>query len=209
MKKRLVIFDMDGTLQDSSDAIANAINHVRSRLMLPPMRKETIIRKINDPYLNPAEFFYESERFEPRHEEWFSEYYSANHRDELRLYDGVDDLLRELKERGCLIGLATNAYRRSTVESLSHLGIDRFFDALACYDDVEHGKPSPEMLLRILGELSVEAENAVFVGDGHRDRIAARKAGIDFLTVNWGFSVHMGAIGKVEDLKETLLDMCS
>jgi phosphoglycolate phosphatase len=209
MKKRLVIFDMDGTLADSSRAIANAINFVRGRLGLPPMDPATIVSKINDPRLNAAEYFYETERFEPRHEEWFAEYYSANHHRELLLYDGVVKLLETLKARGCLLAVATNAYRRSTLETLRHLGILDRFDAVASYDDVPRGKPAPDMLLKILEELKCRPEEALFVGDGHRDRLAAEAAGIDFILVAWGFSDHGDAVESVGELARLLEARCS
>ena len=206
--KKLIIFDMDGTLVDSSVAIANAINFVRGRLGLPPLDPESIIAKVNDPYLNAAEYFYETDHFQVRHEEWFSEYYSAHHQEELRLYPGIRELLKGLKTAGCLLAVATNAYRRSTLESLEHLKIREFFDAVASYDDVPQGKPAPDMLLKILEKLRVSPAEALFVGDGPRDRMAAEAAGIDFVLVEWGFSDHHEAIESVEALKKILERRC-
>ncbi|HIP28238.1 MAG TPA: haloacid dehalogenase, partial [Sulfurovum sp.] len=84
-KKKCIIFDMDGTLVNSSLTIANAINHVRQNLDLEPMEQEYILRLVNDHTINPAEVFYETETFETKHEQWFSEYYTKNHSDELVL----------------------------------------------------------------------------------------------------------------------------
>jgi len=200
---------MDGTLQDSSPAIANAINFVRERLGLKPLDAGEIIRRVNDPHINAAEYFYETDHFQVRHEEWFSEYYSRHHMEQIRLYEGIRDLLEWLKSRGCLLAVATNAYRRSTIESLEHLGISDYFDAVASYDDVPRGKPAPDMLLKILNELKVEPEEALFIGDGPRDAMAAEAAGIDFLMVNWGFSDHHEAIETVEELRQVLERNCS
>ena len=208
MKKRLVIFDMDGTLQDSSPAIANAVNFVRERLGLPPLPPEEIIEKVNDPHLNAAEYFYATDRFEPIHEEWFAEYYSRHHQEEIRLYGGIREMLERLRSGGCLLAVATNAYRRSTIESLEHLKILDFFDAIASYDDVPRGKPAPDMLLKILAELELSPEEAIFVGDGPRDAMAAEAAGIDFLRVNWGFSDHHEALDRVEELEHALAGRC-
>lgn len=208
MRKRLVIFDMDGTLADSSRAIANAINFVRSRLELAPMDPASIVTSINDPHLNAAEYFYESEHFEPRHEEWFAEYYSAHHHKELFLYGGIKEMLDRIKARGCLLAVATNAYRRSTLETLKHLGILEYFDAVASYDDVPRGKPAPDMLLKILDELVCRPDESLFVGDGHRDRMAAEEAGIDFALVEWGFSDHDEALQNVAELTALLEKEC-
>jgi phosphoglycolate phosphatase len=206
--ERLTIFDMDGTLVDSSLAIANAINFVRSRLGLPLLPREEIVSRINDPHLNAAEYFYETDHFEVRHEEWFSEYYSAHHQEELRLYPGIRELLEWLRRRGCLLAVATNAYRRSTLETLEHLKIRDYFDAVASYDDVERGKPAPDMLLKILDELRVSAKEALFIGDGPRDQMAAEAAGIEFILVQWGFSDHHQAVESVDELRGILERRC-
>jgi phosphoglycolate phosphatase len=206
MNKSLIIFDMDGTLVDSSVAIANAINYVRDKLYLPPLDPTLIIERINDQSFNPAQFFYKTERFTPEHERWFSEYYTENHERELQLYEGIAELLESLKRQDLRLAVATNAYRGSTIESLTHLGIYEHFDTIASYDDVARGKPYPDMLHKILDELKTSKEQALFVGDGSRDEMAAKHAGIDYLMVNWGFSEHGEAIGSIEELQTILLE---
>jgi len=198
---------MDGTLVDSSVTISNAINYVRHNLGLPLMEPELIIEKINDHNLNPAQYFYETDHFEGQHETWFSEYYTQNHDKELLLYDGIREMLIDLKERGFKLAVATNAYRVSTIESLMHLGIFGLFDAIACYDDVEHGKPYPDMLFKILDTLVFLPKEALFVGDGSRDEMASQRAGVDYLMVNWGFSDHQDAIQSVQVLQRKIINI--
>jgi len=207
VKKKLAIFDMDGTLVDSSVTIANAINYVRDHLYLPPLEPELIIRKINDHTLNPARYFYKADRFEADHEKWFSEYYSENHQQELLLYNGISEMLLSLKESGISLAVATNAYRGSTIESLTHLGIYELFDTIACFDDVKRGKPYPDMLLSILDKLEIEKEEALFVGDGSRDEMAAKNAKLEYLMVNWGFSDHENAIDSIPLLQQKIIGL--
>ena len=205
--KKLVIFDMDGTLVDSSITIVNAINYVRSKLSLPPLTKELILTKVNDPELNPALFFYESEEFTPQQEEWFSEYYTNHHEKELQLYEGIEELLKELKQRGYLLAVATNAYRGSTLESLSHLKILDYFSSIACYDDVGRGKPAPDMLEKNLKDTNVKAEESIFVGDSERDLMAANSLNMNYIMINWGFSDYEDAIHSIDKLKEKILEL--
>jgi len=210
MKKELIIFDMDGTLVNSSITIANAINYVRRQLGFEPMDTALILSKVNDHTINPAQFFYHAPKFAHDHERWFSEYYTRNHDKELVLYDGIRELLDDLKHAGYKLAVATNAYRRSTIESLSHLGIYVYFDAIACYDDVYKGKPYPDMLFKLLEELHVSKEASLFIGDGPRDEQAAKRAGIDYIMVDWGFTEHESGkqvVHSVEALKQMLLDM--
>jgi len=198
---------MDGTLVNSSITIANAINYVRKNLMLQPMDSEQILRLVNDHTINPAQTFYHTKTFDADHERWFSEHYTKNHDQELVLYEGIYDLLVVLKEKGYLLAVATNAYRQSTIESLSHLSIYKLFDSIACYDDVPVGKPSPDMLYKVLNELECSVSESIFIGDGPRDEIAAKNAGMDYIMVDWGFTEHSNAISSVDKLKDMLLSI--
>ncbi len=208
MTYKLIIFDMDGTLVNSSITIANAINYVRKNLGFVSMDEEHILRLVNDHTINPAQIFYHAKVFDADHERWFSEYYTKNHESELVLYKGIKELLIALKEQGKKLAVATNAYRGSTIESLTHLGIYDLFDSIACYDDVLQGKPHPDMLFKVLDELNISEKEAVFIGDGPRDEMAAKATNIDYIMVDWGFTDHgdKEVVCSVSALKEILLN---
>ena len=195
---------MDGTLVNSSVTIANAINYVRQNLGFEPMEREYILKLVNDHTINPAQKFYHAREFEKKHEQWFSEYYSQNHDKELVLYSGIKEMLENLKSKEVKLAVATNAYRVSTIESLTHLEVDHHFDAIACYDDVPNGKPHPDMLHKILDELKMQSHQALFVGDGPRDKMASQRAEIDYIMVDWGFTEHSNAVRSVEELYSLL-----
>ena len=204
--KKLIIFDMDGTLIDSSLTLARAINHVRKNLGLEVMNDEHILSKVNESDLNPARYFYEVESFTSEHEQWFSDYYSQHHEQEICLYKGVDEFLKELRKEGYLLALATNAYRVSALESLSYLNILDHFKMVICHDDVTQGKPHPDMLYRVLEALHIKPSEAIFVGDGERDELAAKTANIDYIMVSWGFSEYNNrdVVHTVQQLKEKI-----
>jgi len=208
--KKLIIFDMDGTLVDSSVTIVNAINYVRERLSLQPMNREKILSKLNDHTINSAQYFYETDSFKADHEVWFSEYYKNNHKREIRLYDGIKELLYELKyDKGFKLAIATNAYKISTRQSLIYLDIIDYFDAIVCGDEVPRAKPYPDMLYKILEELDIDASEAIFIGDGERDAEASKNANIDYIMVHWGFSTHKkdDAVSTIDELKKRILEV--
>lgn len=206
--KKLIIFDMDGTLIDSSLTLARAINSVRKQLGLEKMNEKHILSKVNQADLNPAKYFYETDSFTTQHEKWFATYYSENHEKELRLYEGIKEFLDELLKKNYIIALATNAYRVSTLQSLSYLKITDRFSAIACHDDVAQGKPYPDMLYKILDELNIKSHEAIFVGDGERDELASKASNIDYIMVSWGFSEHEdNVVHTVQQLKEKILEL--
>jgi phosphoglycolate phosphatase len=201
MSKKLIIFDMDGTLVNSAITIGNAINFVRKNLGFEPMLQENILRLVNDHNINPAQTFYHAKAFDADHEKWFSEYYSKNHEKELALYEGIEALLHTLKAQGYLLAVATNAYRNSTIQSLTHLKVLELFDAIICHDDVSQSKPNPEMLETLLKDLNTSADQALFIGDAHRDEETAQRANIGYIMVDWGFSDYKNAVSSITSLK--------
>ncbi|MCB4745105.1 MAG: HAD family hydrolase [Sulfurovum sp.] len=209
VNKELIIFDMDGTLVNSSTTIANAINYVRQQLGFEPMDTTYILSKVNDHTVNPAQIFYHAKTFQHDHERWFSEYYTKYHNKELVLYEGIKALLESLRHKGFKLAIATNAYRRSTIESLTYLNIYTYFDAITCYDDVRKGKPYPDMLLKLLNGLNISKEKTLFIGDGPRDEQAAKHAGIDYIMVDWGFTEHTEKKGVVTSVEILSKYLCS
>ncbi|MRI84246.1 MAG: haloacid dehalogenase [Nitratiruptor sp.] len=198
-----IIFDMDGTLIDSSDLIVNSINHVRHRLGLPPMDRQTILQAINDTTIHRPSFFYGVPEYSPHHLAWFRDYYTSHHKEQSRLYPGIKELLNQLALDHTL-ALATNAYRQSTQELLEHTGIGHYFRWVRCGDEVPNPKPHPQMLLEILHQSQTSKEDAVMVGDGKTDEEAAKRAGIPFVKVAWGWEEDGEGVQSVQELLERL-----
>jgi len=202
--KKFIIFDMDGTLIDSSTVLANAINYVRKNLSLSPMPNSQIVACINNPNIHAPSFFYEAPNFNKDHERWFQEYYSKHHNTSTALYDGIGQLLKRLSKTHKL-SVATNAYKLSARQILDSNRITDYFDIIMCADMVKNPKPHPEMIDTIVDHYKADKEHFVVVGDGERDILAAKNAGIDYILVDWGFSDHKnGAVGSVQELEEIL-----
>lgn len=93
------------------------------------------------------------------------------------LFSGAPELLRELKTK-YKIAIVTSGSRTDTTELLKQFGIDQFIDAFISADDVENTKPHPEGIEKILKELNVSADQAVYIGDLPLDIKAGHNAGI-------------------------------
>ena len=195
---------MDGTLVDSSIVLANAINHVRDNLSLPPMPNSQIVACINNPNIHPPSFFYEVSNFNKDHERWFQEYYTKHHNTDTALYDGIRELLKKLLPTHKL-SVATNAYKLSAKQTLDANSITEYFDIVMCADMVQKPKPNQEMLDVIVEHYEAHKREFVVIGDGERDIMAAKNAGIDCILVDWGFSEHDGAVQSVKELEGILL----
>ena len=201
--KSTIIFDMDGTLIDSSEVISNAINHVRGKLGLSPMDREKILYAVNDMHTHSPSYFYETEDFTDAHIIWFQEYYTDNHEKEVALYKGILALLEKAKKHYQL-SLATNAYRQSTLQLLGFVDIAHYFDIIVCADDVQNSKPHPDMIEKILAHFDIDASEAIMIGDSLKDKEAASRAGVETILVDWGFSDLEDACREVGELEHLL-----
>ena len=116
----------------------------------------------------------------------FREYYNEHCLDKTRPYDGIPEVMKKLKERGCRIAIVSNKIDPA-VQELN----ERFF---AQYADAAIGerpgvarKPAPDMVLAALEKLGSSAGEAVYVGDSEVDLKTAKNSGIPCIAVLWGF----------------------
>ena len=186
-KKKVAIFDMDGTLIDGYTAIWKTINFVRNFLSYPSVSYEEVRKNVGggDRSLISA-FFNENE-----HEIALRIYRENNSRfltGNVKLMEGTEELLNLLKEKGLKIAVATNRVKFSIMMVIEYLKIWKFFDYIVTADSVKNPKPAPEMLLKILEYFEILSENAFYVGDMDIDWKTGIRAGIDTFIVATGSS---------------------
>ena len=201
---RLIMFDMDGTLIDSGFAITNTINYVRVNLGFEELEKSYILEKVNDPNINSSEFFYGTKEFTAEQTRLFEEYYNKHCLSDLVVYDGIAKLIDDLS-KDFTLAVATNANSAYAYKMLNHVELGHHFKTILGYDSVKNPKPHPEMVNKILDIHNISNKNAQLIGDSHKDIMAATKAGVDSVLVNWGFSNHeKDAIETVKELEKKI-----
>jgi phosphoglycolate phosphatase len=201
---KLVIFDMDGTLIDSGNVITNTINFVRKNLGLDTIAKTEMLQAMNDPHINSSEYFYGTTSFTEQQTTLFKEYYDEHCISDIILYDGIKELLEELKNEYKL-SIATNANSEYAHKMLDFLGIKEHFSFIAGADMVDRPKPKGDILALVCETLGTQKECSILVGDSKKDLYAANDFGIDCILVNWGFSEHLSeAVCDIENLKREI-----
>jgi phosphoglycolate phosphatase len=191
MMKKIVIFDMDGTLINSSRDITLSINHVRSVCYaLPPLKEQFVIDSINAYDRNLASLFYQTNTYEPKAKEMFELHYYDQCIQNVHPYHEIIETLEMLSTNGCLMGVATNAPSVFAMRMLAHLEIADYFGCIVGADNVEQPKPHPQMLEMVLDHHEYDAYNdrAWMIGDNSKDMQAAWSANIGTIFAAWGFS---------------------
>jgi len=208
--KKIVIFDMDGTLIDSKKDITISINYVRKiNHNLPPLSEAFIVDAINQEVRNLPKLFYNTQTYEERDRELFETHYKEQCIQNPYLYDGVRELLIAMKKSGMCLNVATNAPTIFAKTMLEHLEVAKLFDHIVGADKVEHSKPDPEMLLYILKACDYDAtkDRACMIGDNSKDMKSAQNASIEAIFAAWGFSAYGEHHQVVKNPKE-LLGVC-
>lgn len=201
----LIIFDMDGTLVNSGNAISKTINHVRYTLGLPSLANKEILTNLNNPDINASKYFYDADSFTKMHKKLFEKYYYNCCIEDLKPYPGIKELLDFLSNT-FLLSVATNANSSYASRMLKHVELDTYFSSIVGYEKVENPKPHPDMVNYILNKHNIKKNKAQLIGDSRKDLLAAKNAGINSILVNWGFSDHDSGISDINILKENILD---
>ncbi len=185
--KKLVIFDLDGTLLNTLSDIHFSINYALEKLNLPKIT----LSEVRDHVCNGLNYLVtyacKKEILVPVVTKLYSEISVDYAYKTTTPYKGIMELLEELKKRN--INLAILSNKRCWQTEILYERFFAKFDFLAVYgNSLDYPlKPDPTLLLKILKEFKYTKEEVVLVGDGDTDVLTAKNAGIDFVGVTWGY----------------------
>ncbi len=186
----LIIFDLDGTLIDSSRDLAISTNATRAHFGLPPLDQQIV-----NSYVGNGAAVLVRRAMEPIVEEgqladalsFFLTYYRAHALEHTRLYPGVRELVAELAEARHELGVLTNKPEKISFDILGALGVQQHFFRIYGGNTFPDKKPNPTGILRMREESGVPARETLMVGDSSVDVETARNAGVQSCGVTWGF----------------------
>ena len=202
-KEASIIFDMDGTLIDSSAAMTHSVNYVRNTLGLSPIAKEFLEYHINQPDQHLPKIFYNTEEYDPAHRALFKDHYMHFSPSMIALYLDVREMLHLLSQKAYL-AIATNANDLFAHHMLDNMGIIDYFSAIVGANNVAEPKPSPLMVFHLMKELGSTPEKTILVGDSIKDEMAASNAGIQFIFAGWGYGTSETAPLRAQSIQELL-----
>lgn len=210
--KKLVIFDLDGTLLDTIADLAMATNLALKQLGYPTHDVETIrtfvgngINKLLERSLPTNE---QTEDNVMKMRMHFVPYYDAHNADLSTPYPDIVSLLETLQQKGMMLAVASNKYQKATGKLVAqYFPTISFVEVLGQREGIAV-KPDPTIVFDILKKANVSPEEVLYVGDSGVDMQTAKNAGVDAVGVTWGFRPrvelesfqHLGLIDQAEEL---------
>jgi phosphoglycolate phosphatase len=202
--KKLVIFDLDGTLVNTIADLADSVNYALQTLGYPAQPYEKF------PYFVGNGIYKLIERALPpesRDEQTiravkavFMDYYMLHNTDKSTVYDGVGKLLRALAGKGVALAVASNKVHEATVAMIARLFPGIGFACVLGQRDGVPTKPNPAIVAEILQTASATPSETLYVGDSGVDMQTAHNAGITAVGVTWG-------LRPVEELRQNAADI--
>lgn len=189
MRYKYVIFDLDGTILDTLDDLADATNAALASMGYPKRTKDEVrmfvgngIRKLIE-RATPDGI---SEEDTVRTHEAFTAYYSVHCKDKTKPYDGIPELVAELRENGIRSAVVSNKADYA-VKALCEEYFGTLFDISIGEREGIRKKPAPDSVLEVMRLMGADAEHTIYIGDSDVDIMTAKNSGIGCIGVSYGF----------------------
>jgi 2,3-diketo-5-methylthio-1-phosphopentane phosphatase/HAD superfamily hydrolase (TIGR01509 family) len=181
-----IIFDLDGTLIDSYDAIYLGLQEVFNHFRTPPIPYNQLGHYLGGSLHDILKSFLPPHQVEPA-QHIFRNTYRAIYLDKTSLLEGAKEVVEELARRRVQLAVVSNKSRQFCRKLLSHLGIDGFFTIIMGVGDDLRPKPFPDMVHATIPDLGLGYDDVIMVGDTVEDIKAGKTAGVDVYALGNGY----------------------
>lgn len=182
-----ILFDLDGTLLDTSEGIRHSVRYTLNQLQLPQPSDDRIGEFIGPP-IQESLMRYAGLTLEDAQKgaNIFRDFYKREALFEASVYDGVFPILEQLRKEGFKIGVATYKREDYAIDILRHFGISTYCDVIHGADN-ENKLSKADIIGLCCNELGEDKDNTLLVGDTEHDSKGAALSGVHFCAVTWGF----------------------
>lgn len=189
--KKTVIFDLDGTLLNTLDDLADSTNYALSRFGYPTRTIDEVRQFVGNGVAKLIERAIPEGKNNPNFEKClaiFKENYAQNMYNKTAPYNGIIEMLSNLKSKGIKIAVVSNKFDLA-VKELCKKYFEGFIDFAAGENEAQgiKKKPAPDTVISVLNEFNFASEDAVYVGDSDVDIMTAKNSKMPCISVTWGF----------------------
>lgn len=184
---KAVLFDLDGTLIDTSAGVIDCIKLTIEKLNLEPLSMEDIIKFIGPPLQNSfKDICHLDDTMVDLAVKTFRSFYVGDNLFNVKIYEGIFELLEYLKSQNIKIAVATYKQETFAKTLLEHVGISKYCDYI--YGSDPQGiLTKADIVKKCIQSFSEDKSNVVLIGDSHFDAIGSKNANVDFIGVTYGF----------------------
>jgi phosphoglycolate phosphatase len=186
---KLIVFDMDGTILDTLEDLKNSLNFALTANDMPERTLDEVRRFVGNGIgkliergvadgATPEQIAGVQAAFFP--------HYTLHCNDNTRPYDGIPEVINSLRNAGYLTAVVSNK-ADFAVQDLCKIWFDGLFDVAVGEREGLQRKPAPDSVFEVCRLLNVSIEDAVYIGDSEVDYQTAQNAGMDVISVDWGF----------------------
>jgi phosphoglycolate phosphatase len=212
-KRNVLVFDLDGTLIESAPDLALSLQILLKSegrrepdlIEVKSMIGDGATKLVERGYAATGSALSENELKEKVKK--FLEIYSENLVVETHLYENCRRVLEDLKAAGWKLLICTNKPYAPTLEIMNRLDLNDLFDKAVGGDSYPVKKPDPDHILKLLDETEASAEQAIMIGDGVNDVLAAKNAGIPSILFTHGYGTEAAKAQKPDITIDTFLEL--
>ena len=188
MEKKVILFDMDGTLVDTVDDLAATLNYTLEKLNLPKKTRQEVQSYLGNGIPTLVELAIPKDQKGKKEEatKIFEDYYKDHLADFTKPYDGIIELLNALKEKNYRLAVISNKIQ-APLDTLVHKFFGDSFEQIIGQRDNLKQKPAPDSVYLALDLMGVKKSDALYVGDSDVDLMTATSANVDCVCCSWGF----------------------
>ncbi len=189
MRISALLFDLDGTLLNTIDDLADSANYVLDKLGFPLHTTQQYKYFVGNgiPKLIERCLPHDKQEYKEQALKMFIEHYALHSEDKTAPYDGIKPMLERACEMGFKLGVITNKQHKIAKEVIAHYFPEIRFDYVRGLDDSIKAKPDPAGALEAAEMMGVAPENVLYIGDSSVDMQTAENAGFTSCGVLWGF----------------------
>lgn len=189
MQIQNIIFDLDGTLLDTIADLTAGVNRTMREFGFPEYTQQAVRKMVGNGIRRLLAAAVPEGEAHARFEEiysFFRRYYTAHCRDETRPYEGILELLSELKENNFGLAIVSNKNEQAVTELTAEF-FDSMIPVAIGQGEQTRRKPAPDTVFEAMRRLGAVPENTLYVGDSEVDKMTADHAGLKCILVSWGF----------------------
>ncbi|MDA9748677.1 HAD family hydrolase [Pelagibacteraceae bacterium] len=198
LKKKILIFDVDGVLIDSKSNMHSAWKQVQQKHKLKHIKFEDYFKNIGRPFYDILKLIGIKKNYKEIKTTYEKE--SAKQIKKIKFFINVVSTIKKLKSKNYILNIVTSKDIKRTKKFLKDIII--YFKYIECNNIKTKGKPNPDQINFIISKLNAKNSDCVYIGDTHVDYLTAKNSSIDFIFAEWGYGRNYNYKYKCNNINE-------